>query len=893
MADLRRPRYGAVEAGPAHAGPVRPISGRKAHSAVLRHRSLVLSTLLLVAAAVVGSPVIAAESPTPVASPSATATAVPSPAPSASPSPTASAPAQTTPPGTEAPAPSDAGPAVPDSRQGGHGPQRGEALPPAPDGAEVPSVHAEMHREHGARVYHFEPGERPEIELPDEYRGPTAETEPSIVLASWTSGDDATAGTYALPNELRREVHGFLPYWLLEPENLQYLRYDRLSTIAYFSVDARSNGYLDKAGSGWTGWTSAAMTDVINRAHARGVKVILTVTMMAWDGNTGISTLLNSSTYRARLVQEIVSAVRLRNADGVNIDFEPVASADRDDFTSFVRQLKAGLVNGGVGSYLSVCTTGGAASWSTGYDVARLVAAGAADHLFVMGYDYSWSGSERAGGVAPIESPYMLDVASSLSDYLAQVSGSKIIWGVPYYGRSWPTTSNALNATTRPATATSYSRAWYYTAGLEAAAAHGRKWDATGRLPWFAHWDSANSTWREGYYDDVESLGHKYDLVNRHALAGTGMWHLLMDEERPELWDLLRTKFGDSIPPRVVSASPAASATNVPTAASVQVWFSEPVTGVTANTFVLRNAAGTVVPATVTYSPAKLSATLRPSAPLAPGARYSVALSHSIRDRAWNSLAWTSWTFTTTTSAQTFSPVRKISFRAGEHTGYRFNALGQPTAARTARLTSSSSASTSQRAAIPGHPGTWLYVTNGIWAGYWVEERPASFAPGTVGKTTFDPRTISFRAGTHTGYRFDSAGRVTASKTVSLSRGSSAAATARAIINGRAHLYVANGTWAGYWIAESPSAYLRGFVDRRGFDPRSVAFSSGTHTGYRFDTSGRVTATKTAKLSSSSAASANAQAVINGRRYLYVTNGTWAGYWLPESSSVRLVYRLY
>src|SRR6185503_1632828 len=129
--------------------------------------------------------------------------------------------------------------------------------------------------------------------------------------------------------------------------------------------------------------------------------------------------------------------------DGVNLDFEPVSTTLRDQYTSFVRQLKAGLVTAGVGSYLTVCTMAGAASWATGYDLAGLTAAGAADAVFVMGYDYSWSGSARAGGVAPMDSPYILDVRGSVDDYLSIVPGGKIIWGVPYYGRSWLTTSNA------------------------------------------------------------------------------------------------------------------------------------------------------------------------------------------------------------------------------------------------------------------------------------------------------------------------------------------------------------------------------------------------------------------------------------------------------------------
>ena len=153
-----------------------------------------------------------------------------------------------------------------------------------------------------------------------------------------------------------------------------------------------------------------------------------------------------------------------------------------------MRQLKRALVNHGVGDYLTACVMAGAATWATGYDVAGLTATGAADGLFVMGYDFHWSGSARAGGVAPIQSPYTLDVAGTMADFLNETSGSKLIWGVPYYGRTWPTSSSALNATTLGGGSKSY----VYTGHL-AQAAH---WPSLGRRRQGAvvsYWDNAGN----------------------------------------------------------------------------------------------------------------------------------------------------------------------------------------------------------------------------------------------------------------------------------------------------------------------------------------------------------------------------------------------------------------
>lgn len=407
----------------------------------------------------------------------------------------------------------------------------GRVLPPLPDELQQPSIHAEMLAGQGSGTFSFAPGAQPT----------------AIEEGGATSGGIGQAySSFELPNGLRKEVLGFLPYWMLTDGALSHMNYSLVSTVAYFSVGANRDGYLIKGSTatpsvGWSGWNSSRLTDVINTAHANGGRVVLTVTMMGWSSQSAadMSTFLQSSSARSRLVGEIVQAVGSRNADGVNLDFEPVPSSLRSQYTSFVRQVKQGLTGAGVGDYLTVCVMAGAATWATGYDVAGLSASGAADHLFVMGYDYHWSGSSRAGAVAPINSSYTIDVDGTMQDFLAETSGSKLIWGVPYYGRYWPTSSDQLNATTLGGGSGSY----YYTGHRNQALQYGRRWDPGGQVPWYRYWNSTTGNWVQAYYDDPQSLAVKYDLINSRGLAGTGMWTLLMDQGRSELWDLLAASF--------------------------------------------------------------------------------------------------------------------------------------------------------------------------------------------------------------------------------------------------------------------------------------------------------------------------------------------------------------
>ncbi len=904
----------------------------------------------------------------------------------------------------------------------------GRVLPVKPDWVQDASVQAEMLAQHANDRLTFTPGAQPR-RLGE--AGATLGLAPSdapalapLTLAVPSGVEPVTATTAALPNGLRKEVFGFLPYWMLDAGSLQWMQYQLVSTVAYFGVAATSSGTLTTTGSGWSGWNSSAMTNVINAAHARGVRVVLTVTMMAWDGGAAQAALLGSATARASLVNAIVATVRNRAADGVNLDFEPVSTTLRDQYTSFVRQLKAGLVAAGVGSHLTVCTMAGAATWATGYDLAGLAASGAADAVFVMGYDFSWSGSARAGGVAPMDSPYILDVRESVDDYLSIIGGGKIIWGVPYYGRTWLTTSNATNAAVVSGSSGS-SKAYGYNGARSLAATHGRRWDDVGKVPWFAYYDSARATWVEGYYDDAVSLGAKYDMVNQKNLAGTGMWTLLMDQGDSALWGLIANKFvNDTTPPtggiavmpaqtttaaftvswratdvgsgvksysvqvrdrsrvtwvpwltgttatsatfvgvpghaydfrvsaldykgnaqpwfptqsgpgatltvggfaRVavdalnvragagttfstldqlssgatvgvlagpISAGgyqwyqiqfdftewpsadyprsgwaavagggtaylvptkppntitiaagatgfygtagaapsvggryPAANATSVDQSVKPAARFDRVVLGVSASSFVLRRAAdGWVVPATVTDNGEGIQFTLRPSSPLAPGTSYTLSLSSAITSVEGGALAPVSWSFTTwgtapasSTTNATFDPAAQLLFKMGTHTGYRFSSSGALTAVKTYTLSKDSGAATSRRTTIANQSGTWFYVVNGVWAGYYLRQSSnlylasAPVAPASLATATFSPaRSLTFKMGTHTGYRFSSTGLMTAQKSYTLLKDSSAATSSRKTITNQSGtwFYVTNGVWAGYWLRASDVLFL-------------------------------------------------------------------------------------
>ncbi|HSK94554.1 MAG TPA: glycosyl hydrolase family 18 protein [Candidatus Angelobacter sp.] len=398
-----------------------------------------------------------------------------------------------------------------------------------------PSIHHEMLLEHEGDAPDFTPGGTPQaLSAP-------------LQVGGTMSLDGASGGTAALANGLSHEVLGYLPSWVLTASDLANLRYDLVTTIAYFGVEARRNGTLATDTNGAKGWASSAMTDVISKAHARGVRVVMTLTMFAWDYEyEAMEELLRSAPKRAALIDAVAATLKARNADGVNVDFEPVPDHLKAEFTTFVHELKAGLKAKGAGSYLTVATLAGAASWATGYDLPGLVAAGGADAVMVMAYDFNYPGSARAGGVAPWVSPYSFDNRTAIEAHVRTIPGSKIIWGVPYYGRAWTTTTSDVNSRTCFSAGGCTAASWAprYVDAVEQIATHGRQWDGTGQVPWYRFRSSTYNTWVQGYYDDPASLKQKYGVVKANGLRGVGIWHLLMDGTRRDLWDTIYTQFG-------------------------------------------------------------------------------------------------------------------------------------------------------------------------------------------------------------------------------------------------------------------------------------------------------------------------------------------------------------
>ena len=384
--------------------------------------------------------------------------------------------------------------------------------------------------------------------------GPTPDANPAAAVVPRVDAVETSAA-----KGLRRQVFGFLPYWQLNDRSTR-LNYALLSTIAYFGVgvDAAGNlGKRDRDGSksvGWAGWTSSRMTSIIQAGHRHGTRIVLTVQAFAWTANQAAvqAALLDSPAARGRLARQIAAAVRDRGADGVNLDFEPIAAGRSDEFVALIRAVRTELNRVHKGYQLTFDTTGTIGN----YPIEAATAPGAADAIFIMGYDYRTASSPNAGSIAPLGGP-AYDLVDTILAFTDRVPARKLILGIPYYGRAWSTVSDKPRARTRTGPKYGWSSSVTYANAVALARRHGRRYDSTEASSWFAYrrrnCSAAHgcvTTWREVYYDDAQSLRTKYDTIIRYGLRGAGIWALGYDATRPELYWTIGAKFvRDTTPP--------------------------------------------------------------------------------------------------------------------------------------------------------------------------------------------------------------------------------------------------------------------------------------------------------------------------------------------------------
>jgi spore germination protein YaaH len=335
----------------------------------------------------------------------------------------------------------------------------------------------------------------------------------------------------SLPCTLNKKVYGWHPYWV----GSVYTNYDwsMLSDFCYFDYSVSpTTGNNTNASFAWA--SSAAVTAAISNS----VNVHFCATLFASH-----STFWASPTAQQTFITNAINLLNSRpGSNGINIDFEGMGASDKTPFTAFMTNL-CNQVHAANSNY-KVTMALYAVDWSGTFDIAALNPL--VDNFIIMGYDYYYSGSAQAGPEAPLynfQTGYNQTLSKSITYYLKQgATKSKLLLGLPWYGREWETV-----AATAPSNTTggfTSSRLYNYVRNNSATYSLANKnWDSNSFNPFYSYVTGAST--RQCWIDDNYSYSRKFDLVNQRGIGGIGIWALGYDDGYSDLWNLIKDKFSN------------------------------------------------------------------------------------------------------------------------------------------------------------------------------------------------------------------------------------------------------------------------------------------------------------------------------------------------------------
>jgi hypothetical protein len=315
------------------------------------------------------------------------------------------------------------------------------------------------------------------------------------------------------------ELYGYLPYWQMSDRMTTYLARVPVSTLALFSVSPASNGGVKTKDIGYRRITGERGRRLIADAHARGQRVELVFTSFGAALNTRLFTYDDAGQARRdRAVADLVALAQDLGVDGINVDVEQVKGDITLGYAAFIGALRDGLGTLGGHATLTVATTANHA----GAELARVALIGGADRVFLMGYEYHWSGS-GPGASAPIQNRDPgLDLMRSIADYVETgVARDRILLGLPLYGMTWH-----LVGPGRAFSVTGRGRVWI--PANHAALLTSRDFVPTLDPQELAEYFIAQDgdAWAATYYDSPRTLKAKLELARSQGLAGSGFWAL-------------------------------------------------------------------------------------------------------------------------------------------------------------------------------------------------------------------------------------------------------------------------------------------------------------------------------------------------------------------------------
>jgi len=329
----------------------------------------------------------------------------------------------------------------------------------------------------------------------------------------------------------RRQIIGFLPYWLVASADKDYTKY--LTTLAYFGLTIEEDGTIrvySNPNEAEPGRYALFHSEKVNNLlkDARNKNIDLSLVVFSSD-EENIGQLIEDPQKHAKtLVAEVAPIMKEYGFSDLNLDIESVLMASdsaRVNFTAFVSSVRAEMNKKNLGT-LTIDVSPIVLFKKYLVDVPSI--AEFVDRIVFMTYDYHYFGSSVTGPVAPIGGAGVeaeFDVEVSVKEAVNILPLNKIILGVPLYGYEWETLSDIPRSATLPSSGmvASNSRVEEYLASCKNCEI---KKDGKAKESYLIYKDDKIDTYHQIFFPDKSATEAKIKLAKKYNLGGVALWAL-------------------------------------------------------------------------------------------------------------------------------------------------------------------------------------------------------------------------------------------------------------------------------------------------------------------------------------------------------------------------------
>ncbi|MFJ8512464.1 LysM peptidoglycan-binding domain-containing protein [Lysinibacillus xylanilyticus] len=269
--------------------------------------------------------------------------------------------------------------------------------------------------------------------------------------------------------------------------------------------------------------------EMINAAVAKNITPMLTLTNFSSTetGSNLSHVILSSAELREKVINNTLQVMQEKGYKVLNVDFENVLPADRENYNTFLQLAVDRLHPKGYLVSTALAPKTSATQAGTLYEAHDYEAHGRiADFVILMTYEWGYRlGPPQA--ISPIN-----EMRKVVEYALSVIPANKIFLGFEIYARDW------LLPHVKGQEAETFSSQ----EAINRAIKHGAtiQYDRTAQSPYFRYVDEQGKN-HEVWFEDARSAQAKFDMTKEYNLRGISYWALGFPF--PQNWALLNNDF--------------------------------------------------------------------------------------------------------------------------------------------------------------------------------------------------------------------------------------------------------------------------------------------------------------------------------------------------------------